>query len=164
MSPPISGTPWREFPTTDRGIEPLVVDGHIIPRGTQLGVSTYTLQHNEKYFPDPFAFRPERWIPSDDVPKEEVERAQYAFAAFSLGARGCAGKTMAYLEAGLVIAKTLWYFDFERAPGKLGDVGATTPAGSNGGDEFRLYNTFTAVHYGPNLIFHPREDFCKQLS
>jgi hypothetical protein len=27
---------------------------------------------------------------------------------------------MAYLETSLFIAKTLWYFDFEAAPGKLG--------------------------------------------
>lgn len=31
--------------------------------------------------------------------------------------RGCAGISMAYLEAGLVVASTLWYFAFEIAPG-----------------------------------------------
>ncbi|XXG96158.1 hypothetical protein Hte_002437 [Hypoxylon texense] len=164
MSPPVSGTLWREFPATDRGAEPLVVDGHVIPRGTQLGVSTYALQHNEEYFPDPFVFRPERWLPSEDVPEDQVRRAQDAFAAFSTGARGCAGKAMAYLESSLIIAKTLWYFDFERAPGRLGDVGVATPARSDGVEEFRLYNTFTSVHDGPNLIFHPRGDFYEELS
>lgn len=161
MSPPVSGTVWREFPATDRSAEPLIVDGHVIPRGTQLGVSTYTLQHNGEYFPDPFAFRPERWLPSADISEDQVRWAQDAFAAFSLGARGCAGKAMAYLESSLIVAKSLWYFDFERAPGKLGDVGA---AENSGVDEFRLYNTFTSVHDGPNLIFHPRGDFCKELS
>lgn len=31
---------------------------------------------------------------------------------------------MAYLEASLVVAKTLWFLDFEPAPGKSGELGA----------------------------------------
>lgn len=36
-----------------------------------------------------------------------------AFVPFMTGARGCAGKTMAYMEIGLVIAKTIWYLGLE---------------------------------------------------
>ena len=83
-----------------------------------------------------------------------------AFTPFSLGTRGCAGKAMAYLEASLVMAKTLWHFDFETAPGEIGRVGAGVPGKKDGRgrvDEFQLYDAFTAAHDGPNLIFRLRD-------
>ncbi|KAI0160396.1 cytochrome P450 [Xylariaceae sp. FL1272] len=36
-----------------------------------------------------------------------------AFVPFSVGTRGCAGKTMAYLEVSLVLAKVLFHVDFD---------------------------------------------------
>ncbi|KAI1380115.1 cytochrome P450 [Hypoxylon crocopeplum] len=164
LSPPVTGTLWRELSATDKGYEPLVIDGHVIPRGTQIGVNTYTLHHNEEYFQDPFAFKPERWLSSGDTSKDQRQRPHDAFAAFSTGARGCAGKSMAYLESSLVIAKALWYFDFEKAPGSLGDIGAVGPTGVNNVDEFQLYNVFASSHNGPFLVFHPRGDFWTELS
>ena len=47
MSPPIPGTLWREQASDDGGEKPIVIDGHVIPQGTYVGVSTYTLHHNE---------------------------------------------------------------------------------------------------------------------
>jgi hypothetical protein len=68
---------------------------------------------------------------------------------------------MAYLEVGIVIAKMFWYFDFERAPGKAGELGGGT--GSDGGKnarerkgEYQLYDAFAADHHGPNLVFRAR--------
>jgi cytochrome P450 len=42
------------------------------------------------------------------------------FVAVSAGGRSCPGKAVAYFELSLTIARTLWYFDFEVAPEKLG--------------------------------------------
>ncbi|KAI1188380.1 hypothetical protein F5B17DRAFT_395720 [Nemania serpens] len=52
MSPPVAGTLWRQQ-AVNRGDEPvpLVIDGHIIPPGTQIGVNS--LHHKEQYFPRP---------------------------------------------------------------------------------------------------------------
>ncbi|KAI0481677.1 cytochrome P450 [Xylaria cf. heliscus] len=122
MSPPVSGTLWRELYPDERR-KPFVVDGHVIPPGTQVGVSTYALHHDEDYFSAPFAFRPERWLTEDQA---TLSRMHSAFCAFSLGPRGCAGKTMAYLEASLVLAKTLWRFDFEAASGREGERMSST--------------------------------------
>lgn len=159
MSPPVSGTPWRELSADEqqRG-ERLVVDGHVIPPGTQVGVNMYALHHSELYYEEPFAFRPERWLDSDDA---QLDLMRSAFAPFSLGARGCAGKSMAYLEASLAIAKTLWHFDFDLAPGSTAVTGAGVP-GSSGGrhrpDEFQLYDIFASMHNGPELIFRHRSN------
>ncbi|KAI0199308.1 cytochrome P450 [Astrocystis sublimbata] len=159
MSSPVSGTLWRQLAKEEEGKGPWVVDGHVIPRGTQVGVNIYSLHHNEAYFRDPFVFRRERWLVSDE---DELRTMHSAFAAFSTGSRGCAGKPMAYLETSLVIAKTLWFFDFEIAPGD--DVGSGTAGGLVGEKhpaEFELRDVFSAAHDGPNLVFKPRGGNCK---
>ncbi|OTB09662.1 hypothetical protein M426DRAFT_316197 [Hypoxylon sp. CI-4A] len=164
MSPPVSGTLWRELYAEERGHGPFIVDGHVIPPGTQVGVSMYAIHHNEKYFAEPFTFQPERWLVEDP---ETLTRMHSAFSPFSLGARGCAGKSMAYLETSLIISKTLWFFDFETAPGESGEVGGGTPGRTDGRErsgEFQLYDQFGSTHAGPNLIFHARGGHWKEIS
>lgn len=153
------GIAWRQQSAEDhqKG-QPLIIDGHAIPPGTEIGVSAYALHHNEKYFPSSFSFQPERWL---DAAKDSTQAAMMrsAFMHFSVGARSCAGKAMAYLEASLVMAKTLWHFDFEAAPGELGRVGGGGPGkgfGRERPDEYQLYDIFASSHSGPNLVFKAR--------
>ncbi|CEM05720.1 unnamed protein product [Vitrella brassicaformis CCMP3155] len=44
------------------------VDGHTIPPGTAVWLGTYFLHHDERYWEDPEAFMPERWL--EEVPDE----------------------------------------------------------------------------------------------
>ncbi|KAI0170438.1 cytochrome P450 [Pestalotiopsis sp. NC0098] len=167
MSPPVGGTLWRETAEPDSK-EPFVVDGHIIPPGTHVGVNTYSIHHNEEYFPDPFTFSPERWLQSGEKPddSEGMSTKHRAFVPFSVGMRSCLGKSMAYLETSLLLAKTLWYFDFERCEGSLGDVGGGkegAPGGRGRVDEFQLYDVITSRHDGPWLSFTPRKDYVEDL-
>ncbi|KAF2972343.1 hypothetical protein GQX73_g1252 [Xylaria multiplex] len=157
MSPPIAGTLWREQITErNREVEaaPVVVDGHIIPHGTYIGVNTYALHHNETYFPDAFTFKPERFL------EKGAEQAKKAFNPFSLGARGCMGRQMAYLELSLVVAKVLWHFDFTRGLDETGRLGESTYWKLRGWreriDEYQIYDIFGAKHQGPWLIFKSR--------
>ncbi|KAI2629912.1 cytochrome P450 [Hypoxylon sp. NC1633] len=159
LSPPVTSTLWRELSPTDEGTWPLIIDEHTIPRETQIGVNIYTLHHNEKYFPDPSAFKPERRFFPDDAQQTERHRMHDAFATSSIGSRVCPGKAVAYLQSSLVIAKTLLYFDFENAPGITGEVGVARTTDSRNIDEFQLYNAFASIHDGPNLAFRPRGDF-----
>lgn len=139
MSPPASGTLWRvQSPETRH--RPLVVDGHVVPVGTQVGVSAYSLHHNEEYFPEPFTYDPERWLPENE---DRITKA--AFVPFSTGSRSCAGKAMAYQEVSLTLARTVWHFEFEQATGYATDAA-----------EFELQDIFTATHDGPYLNFRPR--------
>ncbi|KAM5443649.1 hypothetical protein MferCBS31731_001423 [Microsporum ferrugineum] len=43
----------------------LTVDGNYFPQGTTLGVAPYVIHHNMQYYPDPYAFCPERWSSTD---------------------------------------------------------------------------------------------------
>ncbi|KAI4866858.1 cytochrome P450 [Hypoxylon rubiginosum] len=167
MSPPVPGTLWREQSLSDKDSTPLVIDGHVVPRGVIFGVNIYALHHNEEYFPDPFAFRPERWLASE-TPAARRKVMSSAFAAFQVGPRGCAGKAMAYLEFSLVVAKTLWYFDLEILPGELAKVGFRVPssgypAGGGRREEYQLHDVFTTDHDGPYLIVRPRDGVSKDL-
>ncbi|OTA61523.1 cytochrome P450 [Hypoxylon sp. EC38] len=165
MSPPGSGTPWRELSKADTSKEPFIVDGHVIPPGVQVGVNMYAHHHNEEYFPEPFAFKPERWLESDTSATQR-KRMRDVFVPFSLGTRNCPGKAMAYQEASLVLAKTFWYFDFELAPGDLGKLGAGNRklgTGREREDEFQLYDIVTSTHDGPNLTFMPRGNLHEEL-
>ncbi|TRX98984.1 hypothetical protein FHL15_000326 [Xylaria flabelliformis] len=158
MSPPIAGTLWRELAVeSKRDSVPLVIDGHIIPPGTYVGVNIYSLHHNERYFPDPFTFKPERFL-SGDVQDEKQSRK--AFAPFSLGARGCMGRSMAYLELSLIVAKVLWHFDFTRAPDETGRLGESEYWKLRGKgeriDEYQTNDIFGAIHQGPCLVFKSR--------
>ncbi|TRX92616.1 hypothetical protein FHL15_006543 [Xylaria flabelliformis] len=163
MSPPAPGTLWREQAPDPSG-QPLIVDGHVIPKGTIIGVNIYSLHHNEDYFPNPFEYSPERW--TDEQDPSAKRRMREAFMPFSTGPRGCAGKSMAYGETGLVIAKILWYFDFETTTGDRSQIGEGHPGLGPGREkpgEFQLYDVFSSMHEGPYLTFKTRADYWKEL-
>jgi cytochrome P450 len=164
ISSPVNGTLWRELAADDDGSKPFIVDGHVIPKGVQVGVNLYTLHHNPEYFPEPYAFKPERWLDGDEA---EKRRMKDAFAPFQIGYRGCGGKPMAYLESSLVIAKLLWYFDFEAAPGDAGQIGGGKVGDTTGRhrpDEYQMYDVFASAHDGPMLSFKPRGNHTEELA
>ncbi|EPE26577.1 Cytochrome P450 [Glarea lozoyensis ATCC 20868] len=163
LSPPAPSILWRDIIPSK---EPFVIDGHIVAPGTIVGVNTYSIHHNEFCFPNAFSFNPDRWLESSNFSEEAKRIMRDTFVPFSIGPRGCAGKAMAYLETSLTIAKTLWYFDFEIAPGQAAEVGAGKMGGQKGREfpgEFQLYDVFGAGHDGPILIFKPRGELWKEL-
>lgn len=148
----------------------ITVDGHWCPPGTVVGNSTWAIHHNAEYFPDPFTFRPERWIAKDDN-GEAVAMARSAFCAFSLGSRGCVGKSIAYVEVSLALANLFWRYDISLGQGQPTGGGAkVAPAGWRGRtpegyglptergreDEYQLYDHFTADRDGPTVKLRKR--------
>jgi len=148
----------------------LTVNGHWLPPGTVVGTSPWAIHHNSEYFPDPFAFQPERWIIGDSN-AEAVAAARSAFCAFSLGSRGCVGKSVAYLEVSLALANLLWLYDISLGEGDPTGGGAeVAPAGWRGRtpegeslpeerrreDEYQLFDRFTADRDGPMVRFRNR--------
>ena len=66
-----------------------------IPPGTIVGCAPYILHHDPDVFPDPFAFRPERWL--EDGKDEGLRRAEMDrnMIPFGVGLRACIGKNLA---------------------------------------------------------------------
>ncbi|KAH6609162.1 benzoate 4-monooxygenase cytochrome p450 [Trichoderma cornu-damae] len=89
--------------------ESLTYKNYVIPRGTPISSSAYIIHRNASVFPDPEAFRPERWI-------EAAQRGQNLkrhLVAFSKGSRGCIGINLANMELFLTVANFARRFNLE---------------------------------------------------
>lgn len=93
MTPPVGAILPRE--ALQGG---MMIGKHHIPAGIDVGVPHYAIHHNAEYYPEPFEFRPERWIVQDDASSDDVALARSAFCAFSVGRTGCIGRSLAYLK------------------------------------------------------------------
>ncbi|MCJ1243926.1 hypothetical protein MMC30_001123 [Trapelia coarctata] len=71
-----------------------------IPPHTRVSALPYTLHRNAAVFPEPNAWKPERWL---DAGKEEKEEMMRWFWAFGSGGRMCVGRHFAVQEIKLVI-------------------------------------------------------------
>ncbi|KAA8650160.1 cytochrome P450 [Aspergillus tanneri] len=154
MSPSAASSLWRE--SEDAGA---TIDGQYIPPGIDVGTCIYSIHHNPVYYPQPFSFRPERWIDTEASKVQgDVSLARSVFNPFSVGPRSCIGKGLAYVELHLALAHILWAFDFRLAPGKLGRTGEGKEDGEFGRhrvDEYQLWDHLTAAKEGPYLEFSP---------
>ncbi|SPO03074.1 related to benzoate 4-monooxygenase cytochrome P450 [Cephalotrichum gorgonifer] len=83
------------------------IAGHWIPGMTTVHSPTYNVHRDPEAFPDPEAYRPERWL------GEGARELQAHFLAFSAGARGCIGRNITYLEQSVVLASLVRRFEFE---------------------------------------------------
>ncbi|KAH6762409.1 hypothetical protein C2S52_019842 [Perilla frutescens var. hirtella] len=101
-----------------------VVGGYRVPAGTLLLVNLWEIHHNPKLWPDPEAFRPERFEGFDG--KKDLG---FKFFPFGSGRRACPGENLAMLNIGLGLGSLIQCFDWE----KVGEIdmregaGTTTP-------------------------------------
>ncbi|KAF2649983.1 cytochrome P450 [Lophiostoma macrostomum CBS 122681] len=156
MTPPVSAEPAREV--LPGGTH---VDGHYIPEGLNLSTGLYCLSYNDHIFPEPFSFRPERWIVSEDESEgssaESVTLAETGFCAFSTGSRGCVGKNLAWLEMRIVLAKLLWTFEMKADPtNKLGGGDSNAREGRRVENQYQTYEMFVSGRKGPMVHLKKR--------
>lgn len=156
MTPPVPAELAREVRSGSTTVE-----GQFFPPGTLLSTCLYALSFNEDVYPDPFVFRPERWLTTEDDPEgssfEEVALAESGHCAFSTGSRGCVGKNMAWMEMQLVLAKMV--HTFEMRPDPENNTGAGSPRFVDGRREvgqYQLYDAFVAMRDGPYVQFKRR--------
>ncbi len=112
-------------------IEPFWLGGETYPAGLQVLISPFVVQHDARWFPDPEAFFPERWL--DDAPPE---RPSLAYLPFGAGPRLCIGRPFALLEISLVLATVLSRWELRRSePTPVGADPLITlrPRGGRGG-------------------------------
>ncbi|MEU4729717.1 cytochrome P450 [Streptomyces sp. NPDC023588] len=75
------------------------IGGRAVPAGTAVWTSPWSMHRDERWFPDPEAFRPERW--DADAPRRAPDHAWFPFGG---GPRACLGARFALVEAVLVLA------------------------------------------------------------
>ncbi len=88
--------------------EPIAVGGWHYEPGVSLVANAYLLHHDPDIYPDPYTFRPERFL--------ENPPGTYTWIPFGGGRRRCLGSSFALLEMQIVVAEIIRRFDV-RAPG-----------------------------------------------
>lgn len=80
--------------------------------GTNLWVLHSAVQRNEKYWSEPLAFRPERWLGgAHSIPKG-------GWRPFEHGPRNCLGQTLAVLDLKITLVLTVREFEISNAYGE----------------------------------------------
>lgn len=87
------------------------MDGKI-PPGVTVGMDAYHMHSNDSVFPEPNAFRPERWLNSPKGPDGVRPLSNY-LVSFSRGSRACIGLNLAYMELYVALATLFRRFDLE---------------------------------------------------
>ena len=77
----------------------LRVDGHVLPAGTDVTPAIWLAHTRADRYPEPFAFRPERFL--GDAP------STYAWVPFGGGVRRCLGAAFAEMEMRVAVAEIL---------------------------------------------------------
>ena len=81
-----------------RAIEDCAIGGYFMPKGANVQLCCYASHRNERYFPRPERFLPERWL------DEQPERPRYAYMPFGAGSRGCVGEAFALMSGVYALA------------------------------------------------------------
>ncbi|RCV44301.1 hypothetical protein SETIT_9G362100v2 [Setaria italica] len=90
-----------------------VVGGHLVPAGTTAMVNMWAIARDPAVWPEPEAFRPERFE-EEDV---SVMGGDLRLAPFGAGRRVCPGKAMALATVHLWLAQLLHRFEWAPADG-----------------------------------------------
>ena len=80
-------------------MEPVEIGGWTYPAGCALAANAYLIHHDPAIYPDPYAFRPERFL--------EQAPGTYTWIPFGGGRRRCIGASFAQLEMKLVLKAVL---------------------------------------------------------
>ncbi|KAG8159002.1 hypothetical protein KVR01_011445 [Diaporthe batatas] len=82
--------------------------GWQIPAGTPVGMTVILMHTDGTVFPDPWSFKPDRWMD----PELRI-KAERSFAPFSRGTRICLGMNLAWAVMYMVVAGLAQRFDFQ---------------------------------------------------
>jgi len=80
-----------------------------LPKDTIITVSQYITHRLPQLYPQPQAFKPERW--------ETIDPTPYEYFPFGAGPRMCIGATFAMMEAKIVLAMLLQRYRLAVVPG-----------------------------------------------
>jgi cytochrome P450 len=86
--------------------EPLQLGEYAIPEGATVAPSQWTIHHDDRFWDEPYEFRPERF-------GEERDRPRLAYFPFGAGPRRCIGQQFAMVEAKLILATLAGQYHLE---------------------------------------------------
>ncbi|KAK7439861.1 hypothetical protein VKT23_017431 [Stygiomarasmius scandens] len=108
---------WRWNPSVPLGLPHYCqqddeYQGYFIEKGTTVWANIWSILHDQEVFPDPFEFRPERYLDeAGNLKTGKDEPSEAVIAAFGFGRRICPGMYLA--ENSLFIAAATILFTFQ---------------------------------------------------
>jgi 24-hydroxycholesterol 7alpha-hydroxylase len=95
-----------------RVMQPLTLHGYVIPEGDLLLLSPYWAHRDVQFFPEPEAFKPDRWK------KAELDKNLFldGFVGFGGGRYQCPGRWFGLMEIHLFIVLLLHSYDIKLNP------------------------------------------------
>ena len=90
------------------------VGQYVIPSGSIILMSPWVMQHDARYYPEPYTFDPERWRG-----EAREARPKFSYFPFGGGPRVCIGEQFAWMEGVLLIATIAQKWKMRLAPGQL---------------------------------------------
>lgn len=94
-------------------IKPDVIGKYKIPAGHNILISPYALHRDERYWPEPLKFMPERF-----TPEAIKNRPKNSYLPFGAGPRMCIGNNFAIMEMQVVLVMILQNFNIELLSGQ----------------------------------------------
>ncbi|HRY07887.1 MAG TPA: cytochrome P450, partial [Hyphomicrobiaceae bacterium] len=111
-----------------------VIGGKEIKAGDRIVLFGYSAHHNPRFWDEPEAFRPERWM--DKSAKRQVK---YSYIPFGAGKRSCIGGAMSQVENTLALALLLRRFRPEYVGPTPAGINATVTLTPKGGLMFKMH-------------------------
>ncbi|HYO73340.1 MAG TPA: cytochrome P450, partial [Archangium sp.] len=91
----------------------LEIAGYHLPRGQMVLMPPYIIHRDEKFFPDPERFDPDRFLP-----EREKQLPRYAYLPFGAGPHTCIGNHFALMEKQLIVATMMQRLNVELVDGQ----------------------------------------------
>lgn len=88
-------------------------NGYLIPKSTWVQGNVWAIHHNDREFPDPDRFNPNRFL--KDHPDARPFPGERGYMTFGWGRRVCSGQALAEQGTWLTVARLVWGFKIEPA-------------------------------------------------
>ncbi|KAK0501134.1 cytochrome P450 [Armillaria luteobubalina] len=125
-----------------------VYRGYYIPAGTTVTGNAWAILHDEKNYPNPLVFDPDRFIPQDGK-----EAQPEPTVAFGFGRRICPGRYLALNTAWIAIASMASTLSFSKAVDSEGRVIEPSSAYTSG--FARIKARSAAVYQFVDIVYRP---------
>jgi cytochrome P450 len=96
--------------------EGCTIVGSYLPGNTVVAINQWSANHSPSNFTRPDEFLPQRWLGDPEFENDKKKAMQ----PFGVGPRSCIGKSLAYAEMRVILAKFLWNFNVQLADGMQG--------------------------------------------
>lgn len=103
----------------------LAVGGYHLPKETLVAINMQTMCSDERFFPRPNEYLPERWLRDTTGDIGKGQEYPFALKPFGFGSRSCVGQRFAENEIFIGVTKIIQNFEISMSPG-FKDVQATS--------------------------------------